>query len=121
MNNNEFYEKIKRHIDAEVEIAAELIKTGNLQTAFYHLERAHVLGQSITMEHTRVHWLMLKIGWRQRNVQEIFGQVIRIVGAFTKTPLGIYPNGNTGGANVWFFKPMPVPNDLQKIISQAKN
>lgn len=121
MNDSEFYEKIKKHIDAEVEIAAELIKTDNLQSAFYHLERAHVLGQSITLEHTRVHWLMLKIGWKQRNMREIFGQIIRIVGAFTKTPFGIYPNGNTGGANVWFFKPMPVPNDLQKIISQAKN
>ncbi|HMS43110.1 MAG TPA: DUF3703 domain-containing protein [Pyrinomonadaceae bacterium] len=121
MKNSEFYQKIKRHIDAEVETAVELIKTGNLQTAFYHLERAHVLGQSITMEHTRVHWLMLKIGWKQRNAREIFGQIVRIVGAFTKTPFGIYPNGNTGGANVWFFKPMPVPNDLQKIISQAKN
>ena len=121
MKNSEFYQKIKRHIDAEVETAVELIETGNLQTAFYHLERAHVLGQSITMEHTRVHWLMLKIGWKQWNAREIFGQIVRIVGAFTKTPFGIYPNGNTGGANVWFFKPMPLPNDLQKIISQAKN
>jgi len=121
MKNNDFYEKIKKHIDAEVETAAELMKTGNLQSAFYHLERAHVLGQSITVEHTRVHWLMLKIGWRQRNAREVIGQLLRIVGAFTKTPFGIYPTGNTGSANVWFFKPMPVPNDLEKIINQAKN
>lgn len=121
MKNSEFYETIKKHIEAEVETAAELMKTDNLQSAFYHLERAHVLGQPITMEHTRVHWLMLKIGWRQRNAREVFGQIVRIIGAFTKTPFGIYPNGNTGGANVWFFKPMPVPNDLEKIISQAKN
>ena len=59
MKNSEFYQKIKRHIDAEVETAVELIETGNLQLAFYHLERAHVLGQSITMEHTRVHWLIV--------------------------------------------------------------
>jgi hypothetical protein len=121
MSNKEFSERIAKHIEAEIGQAEQFIAANNLDEAFYHLERAHVLGQSITMEHTRVHWLMLKIGWRQRNAREIFGQIIRIVGAFTKTPFGIYPNGNTGGSNVWFFKPMPVPNDLQKIISQAKN
>lgn len=121
MKNNNFYESIKKYIDAEVKKAAELIGAGDLTTAFAHLERAHVLGQSITTEHTRVHWLMLKIGWRKRDVREIFGQFIRIIGAATKTPFGIYPTGNTGGANVWFFKPLPVPNDLQKIISEAKN
>lgn len=121
MKNNDFYKNIKKHIDAEIEKAADLIKSGDLSNAFGHLERAHVLGQSITMEHTRVHWLMLKIGWQKRDFREIFGQFLRIIGAASKTPLGIYPTGNTGGANVWFFKPLPVPNDLEKIISEAKN
>lgn len=85
------------------------------------MERAHVLGQSITGEHTRVHWLMLKMSWQKRDFREVFGQLLRLVGASTKTPFGIYPTGNTGGANVWFFKPMPVPNDLEKIISDARN
>ncbi len=120
MKNEEFNKNIKKHIDAEIEAASELIESGNLESAFYHLERAHVLGQAITVEHTRVHWLMLKIGWRKRDVREIFGQLLRIVGASTKTPFGIYPTGNTGGANVWFFKPMPIPDDLQKIINKAQ-
>lgn len=121
MKNKDFYRNIKKHIDAEIEKASDLISTGDLSTAFKHLERAHVLGQSITTEHTRVHWLMLKIGWQRRDFREIFGQLLRIIGASTKTPFGIYPTGNTGGANVWFFKPLPVPNDLEKIISEAKN
>lgn len=121
MKNNDFYKNIKKHIDAEIEKAVVLINAGDLSNAFQHLERAHVLGQSITVEHTRVHWLMLKIGWQKRDFREILGQFLRIVGAATKTPFGIYPTGNTGGANVWFFKPLPVPNDLQKIISEAKN
>lgn len=120
MKKNEFYNNIKKYIDSEIETAAELIKTDNLESAFYHLERAHVLGQAITLEHTRVHWLMLKIGWRKRDLREIFGQIVRIVGASTKTPFGIYPAGNTGGANVWFFKPMTIPADLQKIIKEAR-
>ena len=121
MKNKGFYKNIKKHIDAEIKKADDLINEGNLSNAFQHLERAHVLGQSITYEHTRVHWLMLKIGWQKGDFREIFGQIFRIVGAASKTPFGIYPSGNTGGANVWFFKPLPVPNDLRKIIREAKN
>ena len=120
MKDKGFYENIKKHIDAEIETASGLLAAGNLESAFYHLERAHVLGQAITVEHTRVHWLMLKIGWRKKDVREIFGQIVRIIGASTKTPFGIYPTGNTGGANVWVFKPMPIPADLQKIINKAR-
>lgn len=120
MKNEEFYQNIKKNIDGEIETASELIRLGNLESAFYHLERAHVLGQSITIEHTRVHWLMLKIGWKKCDIREIFGQLVRIIGASTKTPFGIYPTGNTGGSNVWFFKPMPIPDDLQKMIKKAE-
>ena len=120
MKNEEFCKNIKKHIDVEIEAASELIRLGTLESAFYHLERAHVLGQTITFEHTRVHWLMLKIGWRKRDIREIFGQIIRIIGASTKTPFGIYPTGNMGGANVWFFKPMPIPDDLERMIKKAE-
>ncbi len=46
--------------------------------------------------------------------------MFRIVGATTKAPLGVYPMGNTGGANVSPFKPMPIPDDLQELIKKAK-
>lgn len=111
---------LQSFIEDEIKRASKLTKMGNDVEAFSHLERAHVLGQSITREHTRVHWLMLKSAVRRREVREIWGQLIRIVGAATKTPLGIYPSGNTGGANVWFFKPMPIPEDLQTILKDAK-
>jgi Protein of unknown function (DUF3703) len=48
------------------------------------------------------------------------GQVLRIAGAATKTPLGIYPTGNTGSTNVNPIKPLPIPEDLQVIIDAAK-
>lgn len=109
-----------KHIDHELELSEQYVSTGDYQTAFKHLERAHVLGQAMTYEHTRVHWRMFKIALKMRSPREIFGQIIRIVGASTKTPLGIYPVGNTGGANVWFFRPMPVPPDLQELLSDAR-
>jgi hypothetical protein len=35
-------------------------------------------------------------------------------------PLGIYPTGNTGGANIGPIQPLPIPKDLQAIIDAAK-
>ena len=112
--------RVREYVDAEIDKASSFVKSNDLTNAFRHLERAHVIGQTVTIEHTRVHWLMLKIGWKKRDVREIFGQVFRIIGASTKTPLGVYPTGNTGGANVSPFKPLPVPDDLQKIIEKTR-
>jgi hypothetical protein len=121
MQDKKFADKIKKFVEAEIAIAADCLKKDDTTTAFRHLERAHILGQAITFEHTRVHGLMLKIGWKTKDWREIFGQLFRIAGASTKTPFGIYPTGNTGGANVSPFKPMPVPDDLQTILRQAQS
>jgi hypothetical protein len=67
-----------------------------------------------------VHWLMFRLALKMRSPREIWGQIVRIVGGATKTPFGIYPTGNTGGSNVWFFKPMPVPEDLQALLRDSQ-
>ena len=103
-------------INEEVRLADDLAGAGDLHDAFAHLERAHVLGQASTYHHTRVHWRMFKLGIKLRSPREIWGQIIRIIGAAAKTPFGIYPTGNTGGADVWFFQRMPVPEDLESIL-----
>jgi hypothetical protein len=110
---------LEEHIEAEIVLAAELSEAGDEEAAFRHLERAHVLGQASTFHHTRVHWRMLKHGIKTRDARETAGQVLRIAGAATKTPLGIYPKGNTGGANISPIKPMPVPDDLAEILREA--
>ena len=104
-------------ISEELALADSLVETGDLNLAFHHLERAHVLGQASTYQHTRIHWRMLKLAIKQQSAREIGGQIIRIIGASTRTPFGIYPKGNTGGVDVWFFKSMPIPEDLEKIIT----
>ena len=109
-------DSLRDPIDSELASADKLLENGDLSAAFEYLERAHVLGQAITYEHTRIHWRMLKLGWTKKYVFEIFGQLLRIIGASTKTPFGIYPAGNTGGSGVWFFKPMPIAEDLQQIL-----
>ena len=89
---------------------------GELEVAFAHLERAHILSQSITWLHVRSHVAMLRIGWRRRAPREILGQLSRIVAASLFSRLWV-PIGNTGGANVSAFRPMPLPPDLHALLT----
>jgi hypothetical protein len=110
-----FADNIRPFVDAELRAAREDAVNG-----FAHLERAHVLGQASTREHVRVHWQMLLWAWRLRDVGEFFGQVYRLVGAATKTFIGLVPMGNTGGSNVSPVKPMPVDPELAAMIEAAR-
>ena len=103
-------------VQAELDAARRLQDRGNAAGAFGHLERAHVLGQSITALHVRVHWEMLRWGLRHRKPREVTSQLLRIAGAATMTALGWVPRGNTGGANVSPIRPMPIASDLQQQI-----
>lgn len=119
MNNKDSHD-LASAIANELALAGSFELSGDLNLAFHHLERAHVLGQASTYRHTRIHWRMLRLAIKQRSPREIWGQIVRIVGASTKTPFGIYPTGNTGGSDVWFFKRMPIPDDLQKILVEKQ-
>lgn len=110
-----FAHNIRPYVDAELAAA-----DARGDDEFAHLERAHILGQASTREHVRVHWRMLKWGWRQRNSREVLGQITRLIGAATKTFIGWVPTGNTGGANVSPIKPMPIDPALAEIIEKAR-
>ena len=115
-----FATAIRHHVSRELASAALSQERGEHELAFSHLERAHILGQPSTREHVRVHWAMLRWGLRRGRPREIMGQILRIVGAATKTAAGLVPTGNTGGANISPFRKLPVPPDLQAIIEQAR-
>lgn len=115
-----FARRIGPHVDAELAAARQAEAAGNPRAGFSHLERAHVLGQASTVHHVRAHLQMLSWALRRRHMKEALGQVLRTVGAATKTALGWIPSGNTGGANVSPFKPMPVPEDLARLIADAE-
>jgi hypothetical protein len=114
-----FSQQILPAVDAELQRAKQAQERGDASAAFAHLERAHVLGQASTPQHVRVHVHMLAWAFHQHRSREVFGQLLRIVGAATKTAFWI-PVGNTGGANVSPFKPMPIPQDLQRVITAAR-
>jgi Protein of unknown function (DUF3703) len=112
---------IRPFVQTELDAAAAEKFDGDLSASFQKLKRAHVLSQVSTREHVRVHWQMLVWAMRRRDPREILGQVFRIVGAATKTAIGLIPSGNTGGANVSPFKRMPIPEDLADILASASN
>jgi Protein of unknown function (DUF3703) len=87
------------------------------QGEWRHLERAHVLSQPMALAHVRTHIAMLGYGLRHHDGREIVGQLARLAVAAPGTWTGRYPVGNTGGANVSALTPMPIPDDLQAILS----
>lgn len=111
-----FSKNIQPFVSAELR-AAEL----DPASGFSYLERAHVLGQESTQQHVRVHWHMMLWGIRTRDPREVVGQVVRLLGAATKTVFGLVPTGNSGGSNVSPFARMTVPGDLQRIMDFAKS
>ncbi len=117
---NSFSARIRPAVNVELAQAQACAAGADAAEAFAHLERAHVLGQASTVQHIRVHYEMLRWGMKNHQWHEVAGQVLRIVGAATKTVFGFVPEGNTGGAAVSPFKPMPVAADLAEIIERAR-
>ena len=115
-----FARRIRASVQQELDAARLADVSGNPAGAFRHLERAHVLGQASMVEHLRVHWRMFAWGVRHRKPSEVAGQVWRLLGALLATPLGWLPEGNTGGANVSGLRPLPIPEDLQRLIDAAR-
>jgi hypothetical protein len=109
--------ELRQVYDREIKAAIEAYGTHNWDKAFFHLERAHILGQSFTLPHAQAHWWMLKVGWKRRDVTEIIGQVVRIVGALSFTRIWV-PVGNTGGAHVPPFRSMPIPEEFRALLTR---
>ena len=118
---NTFGQRIEPAVTSELRAGAVQEAAGHAKVSFRHLERAHVLGQASTVQHVRVHVQMLLWAVRRRVLREAAGQVLRIIGAATKTAVGWVPTGNTGGSNISPFKPVPIPADLQTVLDEARN
>ncbi len=89
--------------------------TGEYDLAFEQLEIAHIIGQSYTIAHTISHWWMLKIAFKRTDFKEIKGQIFRILGSLFVSRIWV-PLGNTGGANVSPFLPMPISKEIAKDV-----
>lgn len=90
---------------------------GDYDVAFAALERAHILGQRYLWPHLVTHVAMFRIALLRRDWRELAGQVVRMLATFPGYLLGWVPKGNTGGANVSALRPMPLPADLDDLLS----
>ena len=84
-----FGQRIRPAVDVELQSAAAAEAAGQSQASFQHLDRGHVLRQASTVQHVRVHVRLLSWALRHRARREARGQALRIVGAVTKTALGL--------------------------------
>src|SRR3546814_19899392 len=52
-------------------------KSGRIEQAWCHLERAHVVSQTHLWPHMQSHWKMLQLAVRLRDGREVVGQLFR--------------------------------------------
>ncbi|HEX2783951.1 MAG TPA: DUF3703 domain-containing protein [Ilumatobacteraceae bacterium] len=97
--------------------AAQAIRRNDRSQAWIHLERAHILSQSMAGRHVRTHLAMLRFALRSFRPHEVAGQLFRTLVAAPGSWSGRYPLGNTGGADVSAFAPMPIPHDLRPMLA----
>ena len=109
-------EILQRHFAHELEMYRVNYQNADLLSAWRHLERAHIIVQPWPGEHTYVHWMMLKFGFKIKSWKEILGQIPRLLVGGVKSFVGKIPVGNTGGANVPPLRPMEIPPDIQELM-----
>lgn len=120
MRPRSFTTHIAPHVRTEIALANQAHQAGRPAQEFAHLEAAHVLGQESTLWHVHTHALMARWAWRHHDARELFGQALRIIGAATKTFVGLVPRGNTGGSRISPFKVLPLSPAHESLIAQAK-
>ena len=103
-----FKQAAQPHVTNKLNQAHKFFASKDDEKGFMALEDAHVTGQHSTYYHTLVHYKMLMYGLKSGDLKEVPGQVFRLIGAITKTAVGLVPEGNTGGTNVSPFKLMPI-------------
>ena len=116
----DFAAALRPLVEHELRLTDDADAARDATRSFHHLECAHVLSQGVTAYHVRVHGRMIRWGVRYRRPREIVGQLFRIIGAAALTRFGAVPQGNTGGANVSAFQPMPIAQDLADMLARAQ-
>lgn len=111
---------VRPYFDAELRAARRDLEKRDFAESWRHLERAHILSQAYAWPHILIHLWMSRVAWARRDIREILGQIPRIFLAGPGSMLGRAPLGNTGGADVGIFRPMPIPTDLKEILESKK-
>ncbi len=112
---------LREAIERELAASRRAEQASDVEAAFRHLERAHVLGQFQAGIHVSVHARMLAFAIRRGDLREAIGQIPRLILAAPGSWTRLAPRGNTGGADVGIFEPMPVPADLEALLGSSRS
>ena len=107
---------LRRALATELSEARAARAQRDVRAEWSYLERAHVISQPMAGAHIRTHAAMLGAAVRRRDLNEVLGQLVRIVAAGPGSLTGRYPLGNTGGAKVSALLPMEIPDDLRSMF-----
>ena len=110
---------LMKFIDEELLLYRARWRLADYAGSWQALERAHVLAQSQALQHTRIHLLMLVFAMRRGNWHEVAGQIFRLIVAPIGSLTGTAPLGNTGGADVSAFQPMPISDEMRRKLGLA--
>lgn len=102
-----------------LELYQKAMLRNDLTEAWHQLERAHVIGQAYPFQHSLVHWKMLVFGCKIKSVNEVLGQIPRLLVGGVKSFVGQIPVGNTGGSNVPPMRSMPIQEEIKEIFQKA--
>ncbi len=111
---------LKKNYIAELESFKNCKNRKEFDQAWYHLERAHIIGQMYWFEHLETHLLMAAFALKNFMFLEFFYQVPRILLSIPGSLLKKAPIGNVGTSRVGIFEPMEIPNDLKALFEKIK-
>jgi hypothetical protein len=109
-------EGVRTAYRAERRQAISAEAAGDVEGAWAHLERAHVLAQPFVVAHTGSHVAQLGLAVRRRDRTEVAGQVVRVLVAGPASLVGRIPTGNDGRARTPLRATAPVPPDLAAVL-----
>lgn len=110
------FDRFAAFISEEYRAADKAEKSGRIERAWYHLERAHIVSQIRFGPHMHSHWKMLQLAVRLHDRREVVGQLFRLALAPLGNLTGRLPIGNTGRSNVSAFRKMQIPADLERFV-----
>jgi hypothetical protein len=112
--------KLKDIIKVELKLYKFEFDKKNYDLAFRHLERVHIISQPFPWRHTFINLKMLQFALLTFRPIEIIVQLLYSMFSAKFSTFGIYPTGNTGGANAIFKGRMAFPIDLEQQINISK-
>lgn len=110
----------EKYTDQIVVKANSEIQKGNFETAWKHLEDAHIFSQPDARMHIYVHCVMLTLAFKLKNYGEAAGQLLRLILAGPSSVFKKYPLGNNGRSDVGLFESSLLPKRIEIKMQQLE-